>query len=58
MPLLLGNIRVRGHFFVSIYTVMEYKGIKIAKIYLVELCKTSIFQRFQGIKFVPNMEEE
>ena len=28
MPLLLGNMSVRGHFFVSIYTVMEYEKIE------------------------------
>ena len=49
---------VKLQFFVSIYTVMDKKGIKITELCLVELCKTPIFQRFQDIKFVPNMEEE
>ena len=43
----------RGHFCVSIYTVMEYKGIKITELCLVEITEKHYLQGFEGDCFRP-----
>ena len=51
IPLLLGNTRVRGHFFVSIYTVMSKKEIcyksQMKKFVLETIDFSSIFKGYR-----------
>ena len=51
MPVLLGNMSVRGHFFVAIYTVMSKKEIcyksQMKKFVLETIDFTSIFNGYR-----------
>lgn len=47
------NTRDRATFLVAIYTVMEYKGIKITELCLVEIAEMHYLQWFEGYCFRP-----
>ena len=45
--------RIKWYYFVAIYTVMEYKGIKTTELCLVEITEKHYLQWFEGDCFRP-----